>query len=253
MSFFIKKLLRENLLNERLTDVDSDVDLIYQKFFEYDIERLNKTGKIDGNMFLRTIVDTSILTSPDSVKAHEINPCDLAINYGSNFYHPERSLISVSVIGQAIDYVLSDYGGDLNRAIASLSDIKTVKYIKSDFSEERIKGSIHHELVHWIDDTLNNRHLSKTLNKAKELKTKDFKGVPFDTHYIELQAQIHNIKQLYNKYKDIWNDLSFTDMLEFSSPLFGLYNRFKPDVRDKWVLAIKKRMAREGILGKKMY
>ena len=48
----IKKLLREGLLTEKLTNVDADVDMIYDKFFRKDIDRLNKTGIITNELFL---------------------------------------------------------------------------------------------------------------------------------------------------------------------------------------------------------
>ena len=40
----IKRILREELLNERLVEVDQDVDMIYDKFFKDDVEKLNKKG-----------------------------------------------------------------------------------------------------------------------------------------------------------------------------------------------------------------
>ena len=39
MKGFIKKLLRESLLNEKLTDTDDDVNLLYVKYFEYDVNK----------------------------------------------------------------------------------------------------------------------------------------------------------------------------------------------------------------------
>jgi hypothetical protein len=92
MKLLIKKLLRENLLSEKLTDVDTDVDLLYDKYFKNDIDTIEKTGLITRDMFEQFEIDTSILTSPDSIKSHELNPCVIKINPGLNYYNPKRPL-----------------------------------------------------------------------------------------------------------------------------------------------------------------
>ena len=60
MKVLIKKLLREGLLTEKLTNVDADVDMIYDKFFRKDIDRLNKTGIITNELFLYSETYTDI-------------------------------------------------------------------------------------------------------------------------------------------------------------------------------------------------
>jgi hypothetical protein len=78
-------------------------------------------------------------------------------------------------------------------------DVKPL--FEKDLSEPRIKGSIHHELTHWVDDTMNNQHIDKFI-KNNEKKTAEENNVLkyINTHYLERQAQIHNIKQLHNYY-----------------------------------------------------
>ena len=64
----IKKLLRESLINERLTDVDSDVDLIYDRFFKTGIDKFESGEKLTRSFFMADITNTSILQSEESKK-----------------------------------------------------------------------------------------------------------------------------------------------------------------------------------------
>jgi hypothetical protein len=69
---------------------------------------------------------------------------------------------------------------------------------------------------------------------------------------MEIQAQIHNVKQLYKKYKDIWDDLTFDNMLDLSPLLSSINNNFSGDIKTTWRKNLKIRMHREGLLGKNM-
>jgi hypothetical protein len=60
------------------------------------------------------------------------------------------------------------------------------------------------------------------------------------------------IKQLHNKYSNIWDNLSFYDMIKYSPPLFLVYLTLKGDTKTKWIRDLKTRMHREGLLGKNM-
>ena len=105
----------------------------------------------------------------------------------------------------ALNYVFDKFNGDFNAALESLKDIPyQYNNLKSDFSEARIKGSIHHELAHWIDDTMNKQHIERRIEKQMKADTRDLKGIPVNTTKMEIQGQIHNIKQAHNKHKDIW-------------------------------------------------
>ena len=256
MKNYIKQLLREGLINERLTEVDSDVNLLYDKFFKHDIDEINQTGIITRKMFNFSELDTSILQSEEAKKAHQMNPCKIEINKGNNHYAPLLKVISLSINGAAYDYVLNRYKGVLNDAIESLDDIPSQKRnLPIEFSEFRIKGSIHHELAHWIDDTMNKRHIRKRIRKQIASDTKDLNGIPVNSTKMEIQGQIHNIKQAYNTYKDIWDDISFYKLLSLVPTLNHVYNELRKDykLKKQWVRDIKTRMAREGLLGKNMF
>ena len=252
----LRKLIRaiinesfNELIDEALANVDNDVDFLYDTYFKEDIDTIKKTGIITTDMFKKNKTSTSVLKDSESVEADKINRCPITINLGyGSYYNPFDQTINISANKSAIDYVLYDSNGDLKKAASRFGYSKII----TEFKEERIKGSIHHELSHWIDDTLHNQHIKKRLKKAQELGTKDKKNEPMNASKLEIQAQIHNIKQLYNKYRDIWDRLSFEDLINLSPTLSAIYNSFSNEIRNKWIRNIKTRMYREGLLGKKM-
>ena len=252
MKSLIRKLLRESILSEKLTDVDTDVDLLYDKYFRNDIEAIERTGFITSAMFEKFETDTSILTSPDSVKCHELNPCVIKINPGLNYYNPNESIIGIGYSRNAYDFIMNNASGNIETALRYLSDEKQRKTLIKEFTEIRIKGSIHHELAHWIDDTLNNRHIKARVGKAMERNTRDLGGIPVDATRMEIQGQIHNIKQAYNKNKDVWDELSFQDVLDLLPSTNSVNNKLTGETKAKWRKELKLRMNREGLLGKNM-
>lgn len=246
----------DSLLTEKLTDVDDDVNMLYDMFFKKGVEDIQRTNRISSRTFEQTDVDTSILKNELCVKAHELNPCKIMINKGNNFYKPGESIISIAANLQAANFVISQYDGDLNRAADALEPPQSIM-IKKEYTEERIKGSIHHELAHWIDDTFNNQHLKKRIEKNLALNSAG-EALPFDkvtvnAHYMEIQAQIHNIKQLHNKYADTWDTLSFDEMIGMSPSLYNTYRSLPYSLKTQWVKKLKMRMFREGLLGKRMF
>ena len=253
MKKFIRDKIRESLIEERLMDVNDDVDFIYDTYFRKDYEEIEKTGIITDDMFKSFNINTSMLKSPLAVKADKLNPCVISINGGgpSNFYSPSRNLISVGPNKNAISFVLGN-GGSIESAISYLTGSQ-VKTMTNEFNSSSIKGSIHHELVHWVDDTLHNKHITNRINTAQE-RNSDItkKGLPINADSMEIQAQIHNIQQLKRKYGDIWDSLSFWDMISYSPALSSMTNNFDDGTKKQWVRNIKTRMYREGLLGKNM-
>jgi hypothetical protein len=251
MRGYINKLLREGLLNEALPDVNSDVDLIYDKYFRDDISNIKAFNMVDKDMFSRGNTDTSIFKSEVCVKAHELNPCTIYINHGGNNYSPVNKFINLSVHMGALGQVL-DYGGDLSLAASNIDEDSRGRFL-SEFTESKIKGSIHHELLHWVDDTLNNQHIKKTLEKASEVGVdKYFKGKNINMSKLEIQGQMGNIAQLKKRFGDDWDILSFKDLIDISPTIGTIYDNLSDDDRVKWVRDLKTRMYREGLLGKNM-
>jgi len=238
-----------NFLNERLMNINDDVDLIYNDFFKNDIDKLNKTRIITPDMFEMNTLSTNYLISPLSKKTNKINPCDIIINHQNNFYNPILNKISITVNKNAINFV-NYYDGKIDLAIRNLNDNKKINF-KREFTESKIKGSIHHELVHWVDDTLHNNHISNKLKIASELNVRPNQS-KIDLSNYEIQSQIHNIVQLKRLHEDEWDTISFDDMLKLSPLLNIINNRLSDSDNKKWKRKLLSRMFRENLLGKNM-
>jgi hypothetical protein len=251
MKSYIKQLLRESLLAEKISNIDIDVNMLYDMYFKDDIDEIGRTGMVTDDMFKMKQTNTSILKDDESLLANENNKCNILINYGRNFYSPSKKLISLSVDGGGKDYVMG-FGGNINDATESLTKDSQRNNLPREFTEEKIKGSIHHELAHWIDDTMNNQHIKKRLDKAMELNTANLGGVPVIASKMEIQGQIHNVKQLKNKYENNWDNLTFVEMLRLSPALNTVYRDLPYKFKVKWIRDLKTRMYREGLLGKNM-
>jgi len=258
----IRRIIREvlsedvELINERLMDVDSDVDMIYDYYFRDDIEKVKSTNSLYDVDFEKKEYNTSFLNSSLAKKADKLNRCKIFINIGANHYNPKASVIALGVSDNAVDFVLENFNGNLNKAILELKlsgNKEQSINLSNEFSESKIKGSIHHELAHWIDDTLHNGHIKLRANKALETgggMTK--RGLPINADKMEIQGQIHNIVQLKKEYSDIWDSLTFEDLLKLSTTLNIVNSQLVGDIKTKWKRDLLKRMYREGLLGKNM-
>ena len=250
----IKNILTESLITEAIFNIDDDVDMIYDTFFKEDLEQLLTTRKLSNGMFYPTITDTRILSNPLCVEANEKNPSRIFINAKdkANTYNPNTRVISITVSIAAIDFI-KENNNNLDEALDNLDD-QYVRQFKSDLSEEKIKGSIYHEFSHWLDDTFHNRKVKRAVDKfiAKGKKVGK-NNMPIDADKLEIQAQIHNIHQLKRKYGDIWDELTFDEMMDKSITIKVVYKMLPLKYRDRWVRDLKTRMYREGLLGKKMY
>ena len=247
----IKRILHEALLNERLMDVNNDVNRIYDIYFKNDVDELEKTGVYTKTMFNMDKFDTSFLETPLGVKGHKLNPCIILINRGSNNYNPKQGKIGMSVNSNAVDYLRYDVNGVFEDALLRLPT-RQAKSFRWEFSERKIKGSIHHELAHWLDDTLHNKHLDKYLDKRTDNHSKGNFNSPINAHYVEIQAQIHNIYQLKQNISDEWDSLTFDELLTKIPILSTVNKQLSGDIVKKWKRDLKTRMSREGLLGKNM-
>lgn len=250
LNSFLYENVKTKILTEELHNVDDDVDLLYNKFFKADIDEVKRTGILTKDLFKKYEIDTSILKNPKSIKTHKLNPCEIFINSGSNGYMPSKQIIRLSINKNAVNHVIDDHNGNLKNAIDDISD-DLKDSLNNEFEEHKIKGSIHHELTHWIDDTLYGSHINKFINK--NIEDRKYDGITVNTLPFEINGQIHAIKQLKKKHEDKWNYITFRDLLKFSPPLLQIYKSLPYDDKNEWIKKIKKRMHREGLLGRKMF
>lgn len=254
----IKRFKEYSLITERLMDVQGDVDYIYDKYFKSKIDKIHETDTVEKDVFLLDSLTTDELTSPLSIKANKINHSTILINgtlggRGMNYYNPMTSVLSIGISTEAVNYIVETHNGSLSSAVGSLKE-EDYKNIQMEFSESRIKGTINHELAHWIDDTLHNKHIKTRAREATANKTDMTKGgLPINADKLEIQGQIHNILQLKRSYDGEWDELTFDEMVKMSPTLSTISKvHLEGSTKKKWVRDIKRRMHREGLLGGNM-
>lgn len=239
------------ILTEALIDVNYDVDAIYDHYFAADVAAI-QAGTWDKTV-IKDETDTGILVTPLARRAHQMNPCTIMINdFGSssNWYRPQDSMINLTFNAQAIDILRMQR--TMDNAMRYVGD--KANQFRSEFTPATIKGSIHHELSHWIDDTLHNQHIGKLIDKAEQAGRKTIlpNNSDINAHYMERSSQVHNIVQLKREYADSWDHMSFLQMIQHSPAMNSTYTRMPPRERAVWLKQLKTRLAREGLLGANM-
>jgi len=247
-------------LTEAVFELNSDVDMIYDKAFKDIVDSIRSNSWNGVYNPPKLICGSATLTSPECEEAHELNPIIIRTDKNGNFYNPTEQYISVSMNLQAINHLMNYVTADnpIKRALAPLPMHQRHRYI-SEFSPERIKGSIHHELAHWIDDTLHNSHIRNRINVAHELPNK--RGIKHfnqgeedvDLSKFEMNSQIHAMMQIRRADTEMWDLYSFEEMLHQNSSLAYIAERLrKMGKYEQWKKYLLKRLARENLLGQEM-
>lgn len=260
-----------DIITEALLEMDSDIDKLYDKFFKKVIDEINEFNtdsfqfvdrmrelyaKSDGYPLSKLIAD-GIITNEKVIEANTKEPTILYIMTGNgNVYRPRvgsnyQSEIHIDFNDQAYGIVKSWHKGHDNiqeMADVILSGNQRTQFV-NEFTPAKIKASINHEFAHFVDDILNNRHLSGKLVISPKFAQYSLANTPFDT-YMEVEGQIHNIKQLKRTLIDKWDSMAFDDIFQYSQSIEP--NKLSGKALERWKKMIKKRMAREGLLGKSM-
>lgn len=263
----IKKLIYQTL-TEKVYEINQDVDYIYDLYFSSLVSAINSNKTYDELKPLfddskGLVISSRSLESSLCKQAHDVNPIIIKSDWG-NYYDPDSQKISLSLNESAFE-MIQDHGTlSLAKAIIkNNSGSEIAEKFVLEFSEARIKGSIHHELAHWIDDSLYKnkngvgriKNVFKYGNKSKRAHdriTQGYSDVGL-TDY-EIQAQVHSVIQLKRKYQEQWDNMTFDEMVNLSPSLHHLRSIYKKRKEDLllWKKMLLKRLHRENLLGKKM-
>lgn len=251
------------LLNERTHHLDDDVDFIYEKARYGELVKAieNKDLVMLDQLRLMYKYDyitlhSSQLTNEDSIAANEINPVEIYIGryegYG-NYYKPALGFIQLEPNMGVLDLYYTQ-GFD---AVYDYINNNQLDRFKNEITENSLKGSIYHELTHWIDDSLYGRFLNKKTQKAFELKSKiPMLGKKSNVNhtYYEVNSQIHAIKQIKRKLgQEKFNQLGWEDLFKLKSSLMTNFSGFKSeDDYNVFVNDFYRRLFREGLLTDKL-
>lgn len=237
----------KEFITEAILDINDDVDMLYDYFFK-DLVADVLAGTWDGEIHMSK-TDTDQLECPICQKASAKNFCTIYINkegYG-NFYQPDQNLISLSMNLGALNLfkwykqeAVNMTGNQGNR-------------LRHELSPAVIKGSIHHELSHWIRDSLH-KSISPLINQAKETGRTTVlpSGKEINAHAIERDSQVHNFVQMKREYSDVWDQLTFGQAIANSGPLHNIFSNMPAAEKPQWIRQLRSRLAREGLLGKNM-
>ena len=240
-------------LQEKTFAIGQDVDFIYNKAYKNFFNTLQKKRKIS---FKPISMASFELKSKQSKKADSINPITIycLLDRKGNFYDSIQGIIHLTpnpeAIGLFLDHQLPD-------------DPNLLDAFENELNGSKMKETIYHELSHWLDDSLHNRYIKKSILKAHEIfkktgdinkfnKAKALGHEDINADDIEINAQIHNIKQLKRNYRKVWDELGFLTMLKKNGSLYSIYLSLSPKEKKEWVKKILKRMNREKLLGKNM-
>lgn len=250
----------EGVLNERTYRINTDVDYVYRRSgFDQMLVKPVQRGDyskirpllMSGKDSLFVAFSSIDLPSSTAKRCHLANPVSIrcGVTRETPFYQPKTGIVNITPHRNALEAIV---GGTVQ------SDDKLERMLSNEITEHRLKGIIYHELAHWMDDTLHNRHLSKLFKASEELNDIEMtllgkKDVGM-THF-EIEAQVHQIKQLKRSFKNEWDSMSLEDVFYKIPSLMGIHGKvstYGMDVSKIWQKQLMKRMHREGLLGKKM-
>ena len=257
-------------LNEKTFRIGADVDLIYNLFFKELIKTFNKG---DLKKFVRELqsnpttskgttigeISSISLKSKQGQKAHELNPITIRCGvFSTSSYTPRKQIIHISLNAQAVNIITV-------HDMKSMEDIEdmfpspgNVRRFKSEFTSSAIKGTIYHELSHWMNDTFHDRNIAKRIKKWKQSgDIRKLIGKSSDAMFtdFEIDAQVHALKQLKRDYNKIWDSITWKDVEELK-PSFAAtrdkLTRSLPKEQTRYMKIMLKRLNREKLLGKKL-
>jgi hypothetical protein len=148
--------------------------------------------------------------------------------------------------------MLKKHGFNLKNTMYTIADRDEIILFLDDISERKIKGSIYHEMVHWLDNTFNDEFITRLLIRSDtNISVLNADGKIPQSSYYEVNAQVHAIKQMRRQTNDhIWNSWTW-DMLVKNSVVLTMISEKTKDVNDyvRWKRALLKRLIRENLIG----
>jgi len=202
------------------------------------LDEIKNLEYIAGTYVVKTL-DTSIFKSSPLSDAHKLNPVKIYIGFTySPHYNVQKRAI---VVGIRLSSLEDNAAWDLGQ-------------LASWYTLPKVRSDVVHEITHWLDDSFHKKFLTKAFSGERFVEKYFKKG---EKVYIDEPFEINSIingisdmkKMLQHKIsKEMWDNLTWDDFLGLDPMLANLDERYGAKFRR----IIKKRMAREKLLGKKM-
>lgn len=278
----------KHFLNEALIDVDvSDINLIYapmakamkelNTIFKKNIDRLRQAkDSLTQSAISRTIqrellevkskyqpansplktIDSSKLKSKTAQEAHAVNPVKINIW----FVGPPRLSNSYNVETKEIHICIPNSVADAMMTRLNTIPLHQLEMLQNETSDIKHKSTIRHELTHWIDDSIHNFYITKTLTKAQDLsKTSMQKAQKYwdkavkhgekDIYLapIEITPMVNQIAELKRRLGEKkYNSITWSQLVVYLPSLSTLNQQYGAEYRKKMF----SRLARENLMGK---
>ena len=263
-----KKFISEELLTEKYYKINKDVDYVYNFLFKAFVDNFKKNSEINEDLINTDWIEGDDFAkrskNKEIKKAHELNPLD-SIMFSKlsdvNVYRPagisgnKKAQILLTPSSKSVRNLFHTYGKNVLNGVKGNNRFS----LENEITEARIKGSIHHEISHWLNDSLHENHIKNRMSShAGEVRTDYLKHMnknikrshEFLTDY-ELDAQLHALIQYKRKNKKAWDSAkSIEDLFKkipFTKPI---RDKLSENEYKEWKKLILKRLARENLLPK---
>lgn len=252
--------------------MSADVERIYKESGLYKLDGVLRSGsktKIEDAFALfrpevaAYVTSSADFVSPDGKRGHALKPIRLVVgNFRTgSAYMPNKKTIDISIHSGVYRVISSCLDGvSVLACVRSMLPSNKVNRFLSEFDAAGIRGTIAHELSHWLDDALHSNNVDRFLSVARERSMKggsDGSSARGQSQ-VEMDAQVHAIAEIKRIVGDEkFNDLSWSDLFRMKSSLIGNFkeyygSRLNKDAYDSFMKRLLKRLARENLLSKKM-
>ena len=219
----------------------------------------SRTG-MGGGSFMKRF-SSKDLVSDVCKRAHAVNPVDIYAGFPhENNYKPGLSTIEIGLPTGLLDAVTS-----MDAVYNVFAYGFETKAFMSEFTTAKVEASIRHELNHWASDSIRGRFIAKRIKGAQVVQSKygygregasrvqkllSKGGTDVLLSDMEIDSQVAGVAEIRRtKTKAEWDAMSFSDLIDTYT---GLLGPSRAEGKVRWRKLFKKRLAREGLLGKQM-
>jgi hypothetical protein len=275
---------KRSYLAEGLFDIQVDVEWLYE---QSGLSRLDKIFTDDRpakeiietlrwasskKSFFRT--NSSKLKSYAAKQAHEANP--ILISFGTSkarsFYKPpqngKRGTMAVNINRNVFDsmkMLLRRWkDGDPDpKVVMGVRWGSRFETIAREFDATTIKGTIAHELNHWLSDTMHNFYITNSIGKYSKMTYGErmaHDATETQSQH-ELEAQVQSIQTLKDVVgEDVYKKFDWVDLFKHRLSLnsnFKVFSKYAIKILDdadfdNMMKRLARRLHREGLLTRKM-
>lgn len=287
------ELFQETILMEGMVTFDRTVDAIYKEFFSEHFKEINQmnvdhvrryaAGEFVRSVSIDQLIRQGIVKDRNIIETNEISPAIMIFNdvHKGNLFVPRENSksrkdeIYVTIASSVLDSIRLHPRLSKKELIDEIEERNGQSVgitFQQEFRPVRAKASINHELSHWYDNTVRNRHISNRLIGARNIYNDEiaagrsdeiaskrsgrflFAGnqTPSPSNY-EIEAFMSNVRQTKRANRSKWDSITFDEMLNLIPPALGIkHSTTKTKEWGKWRRLVLARMAREGLLGRNM-